>query len=160
MSGTGSAWLIRPMRFGDLEAIASIERDLFPNPWPAGAFLSEIEAPHARCEVLCPVRGPATIAGYICYWILPGELLINNLAIRRDCQRSGGGGRLLDHALRLGALSGCRVAYLEVRPSNLAARSLYETRGFRVVHRRPAYYRDTREDALIMEVALKGLETG
>ena len=45
---------------------------------------------------------------------------------------------------------------LEVRPSKHHAVSLYESFGFRVVGRRRGYYYDTGEDALVMEVALRG----
>jgi [ribosomal protein S18]-alanine N-acetyltransferase len=48
------------------------------------------------------------------------------------------------------------MVVLEVRPSNQHAVSLYESFGFRVVGRRRGYYYDTGEDALVMEVGLRG----
>ena len=47
-----------------------------------------------------------------------------------------------------------RLVVLEVRPSNVEARALYESFGFRVVGRRRGYYYDTGEDALVMQAAL------
>lgn len=49
---------------------------------------------------------------------------------------------------------GCRRATLEVRLGNGPARALYEGFGFRVVGRRPGYYADTGEDALLLTCAL------
>jgi [ribosomal protein S18]-alanine N-acetyltransferase len=40
--------------------------------------------------------------------------------------------------------------WLEVRPSNAAARRLYESRGFQLIGRRRGYYRAPVEDALVM----------
>jgi [ribosomal protein S18]-alanine N-acetyltransferase len=48
------------------------------------------------------------------------------------------------------------MVVLEVRPSNVEARGLYESFGFRVVGRRRGYYYDTGEDALVMETVLGG----
>ena len=42
-----------------------------------------------------------------------------------------------------------------MRPSNLRARRLYETHGFREARRRKGYYQDTREDAIVMTLALQ-----
>ena len=42
------------------------------------------------------------------------------------------------------------MATLEVRPSNIAARRLYEKYGFALAGIRPRYYSDDNEDALIM----------
>jgi ribosomal-protein-alanine N-acetyltransferase len=55
----------------------------------------------------------------------------------------------------IGNHEGAETAWLEVRPSNLAARSLYKKAGFREVGRRVRYYTDTSEDAIIMSMALK-----
>jgi ribosomal-protein-alanine N-acetyltransferase len=47
------------------------------------------------------------------------------------------------------------VAWLEVRPSNTAARALYESFGFQEVGRRPLYYADTEEDAILLALEWK-----
>ena len=44
--------------------------------------------------------------------------------------------------------------WLEVRPSNSAARALYRGAGFIEEGRRPGYYNDTGEDALLMSLYL------
>ena len=59
-------------------------------------------------------------------------------------------GRLLDEALREAATLGLTSVFLEVRLSNVAARQLYESRGFAPIGRRRAYYREPLEDALVL----------
>ena len=54
--------------------------------------------------------------------------------------------RALDDALQMGAAR----AFLEVRASNLDAQTMYRKFGFEVTGRRPAYYRDNAEDAILM----------
>lgn len=148
---------LEPMREPDLKQVTEIEASSFPGPWPAGAFREELKNPWARCLV---VRENGQVAGYICYWILGDELLVNNLAVRPEVRRRGFGAQLLDHALKEALEAGCRMAYLEVRASNAVAIRLYESRGFAVIRRRPAYYAETREDALVMRAALHGLRGG
>ncbi len=143
------------MRAADLPSVMAIEESCFPNPWPEGAFREEMRAPYARCVVARAVGGRAAgPAGYICYWILGEELLINNLAVHPQRRRRGLGRYLLRHALERGCSQSCLVAYLEVRPSNEAAIHLYEAHGFRAVARRRGYYAETNEDALVMRAEL------
>jgi ribosomal-protein-alanine N-acetyltransferase len=60
--------------------------------------------------------------------------------------------------LRVGltALRNRRVdeVLLEVRESNRSAQSLYASHGFRPVGQRAAYYRNPKEDALVLRLAL------
>ncbi len=155
-----SGWVIDAMHRDDLPAVVAIEAASFAVPWPEAAFREEMRGRHGRCAVLrrADHRGEP-IAGYICYWILEGELIINNVAIAAMQRRQGLGRRLLKHAFAAGRRSGCRTAYLEVRPSNEAALALYAAFGFTVISRRRGYYSDNREDALVMRAPLKALET-
>ncbi|HEX9681017.1 MAG TPA: GNAT family N-acetyltransferase, partial [Anaerolineales bacterium] len=65
-------------------------------------------------------------------------------------RRKGIGERLLRAALECAADQGAELATLEVRASNDAALELYRKHAFEVVGRRPRYYRDNGEDALLM----------
>ena len=65
---------------------------------------------------------------------------------------------LLTRIIETGVSKGLKSVWLEVRPSNTAARSLYSKFGFQEVGRRPRYYRETNEDALIMYLELSGWE--
>ena len=76
------------------------------------------------------------------------------LSRRPDQRRRGLGQWLLRRILREARDQGCRVARLEVRPSNTAALALYRRHGFSEIGRRKDYYRQDGEDAVIMEASL------
>jgi ribosomal-protein-alanine N-acetyltransferase len=157
-----SEWRIDRMREEDLPEVMAIEQASFLTPWPRGAFLEEIRSnPYARCVVVREraARGPAALAAYICYWILGEELLINNLAAAVARRRHGHARALVEHAFEEARASECRLAFLDVRPSNAAAIRLYSGFGFQVVGRRKQYYADSKEDALVMRATLQALET-
>ena len=84
----------------------------------------------------------------------PEELWINNLAVAPRHRRQGLGRWLLGRVLDGARERGCRVARLEVRPTNRSARRLYEAHGFREIGRRKGYYQSEGEDAIVMELEL------
>ncbi len=91
------------------------------------------------------------LAGYILAWLVGESGHIGNLATVPEERRRGVARRLLEDLLgRAGALR-LRSLTLEVRVSNFAAQALYRAQGFRLAGLRRGYYRDTGEDALIME---------
>ena len=49
-----------------------------------------------------------------------------------------------------GTQQGANSVYLAVRPSNIPAVELYEELGFKEIGRRPKYYTNSKEDALMM----------
>lgn len=150
-SSTGS-WQFDVMAEDDLDAILEIERESFLTPWSRDNFRFEIRSnPFARNLV---VRRDGGVVGYACIWIVGDELKINNIAVRSGWRRRGLGTALVRHVLERGRAEGCTDAELEVRPSNLEARRLYERHGFREVRRRKGYYQDTREDAVVMVARL------
>ena len=77
---------------------------------------------------------------------MPGESEILNLAVAPEARRMGMARSLLRHALE-GAPSSW---FLEVRESNLAAIRLYESTGFQASGKRPGYYSDSSELAIVM----------
>ena len=97
------------------------------------------------------------VAGFIAARLVADELHINNVAVRESYRRRRLGRALLGAVLKEGARLGARGAVLEVRASNLPAQALYERFGFAVTGRRRNYYTEPTEDALVMNVALRGL---
>ena len=83
-------------------------------------------------------------------WLIVDELHIATFATHVDHRRKGIGSLLLREALAEASKDGARRAFLEVRASNLAAQGMYERFGFKVSGRRPQYYRDNSEDAILM----------
>jgi len=142
---------IEAMAESDLDQVEAIERDAFTVPWPRESFRYELRNPRAHNLV---ARLEGRVVGYVCVWLVAGELKINNVAVRRDHRGRGVGARLIEAVLDLGRSHDCFEATLEVRPSNAQARTLYERFGFREVGRRKRYYPDSGEDAILMTLDL------
>src|SRR5262245_15458166 len=140
------------LREADLDAVLAIERVSFPTAWTRDNFLYELR--DNRFARNLALRADGKLGGYACLWALEDELKINNIALRPDLRGTGLGHVLLRACLEVGLAEGCSEATLEVRPSNLVARRLYERYGFREVGRRTGYYQDTREDAVLMAARL------
>jgi [ribosomal protein S18]-alanine N-acetyltransferase len=90
------------------------------------------------------------IFGYICFWQAGDEIQLLNLAVRPDFRRQGVGRRLMQFLLQEAREKKGQQIILEVRPSNRKALDLYHSMGFKILHRRPAYYGPDGEDALVM----------
>ncbi|GAI26839.1 unnamed protein product, partial [marine sediment metagenome] len=90
------------------------------------------------------------ILGFAGLWIMLAEAHIIAIAVRNDYRRIGIGEGLLISVIELATQLNADVVTLEVRASNIAAQSLYDRYGFHVVRRRPRYYSDNDEDAVLM----------
>ncbi len=135
----------------DLAAIVAIEARSFPFPWPPEFFLAEFGQPHSTTIVARPAVGEDhQIIGYLIFWTLFDEMHILNLAVHPSYRRRGVARQLFTEAIRRARSRGCQTAWLEVRPSNEAARQLYQSLGFQLLMTRKRYYDDTGEDALIL----------
>ncbi len=137
---------ILPMQEKDLPEVLEIERQSYPHPWTADHFQQEFDNPIAGVEV---VWAGEQLAGYLCYWLIVGELQILNIAIAPSFRRQGIAGQLLKHVFAICAEDGLDRAWLEVRTSNASAIALYQQQGFVADTVRAGYYRDG-EDALLM----------
>jgi [ribosomal protein S18]-alanine N-acetyltransferase len=139
--------VLRPATAGDLDSVVMIERVSFSDPpWSRRSFASLLDDPRVRFTVACMPE----VVGYVVMWLVADEAELANLAVAPDRRREGIGQLLLDSAMAEALARGARSLYLEVRESNVAARALYGGRGFLAVGRRPAYYRNPPEDALLL----------
>lgn len=130
-----------------LDAVLRIEEATFPSPWSRGVFAREIVEPLSHA--VCLLRNGECI-GYGCSWYIVDEMHISNLAIAADRRERGYGSWLLAAMLRQALAAGMASATLEVRELNAAAQALYRRFGFGIAGRRPGYYQEEGEDALIM----------
>ena len=142
------AIVVDRMTVDDLIVVQVIERESFSTPWPAHAYRQEIEQNRLAHYIVARYRG--AIVGFAGIWLLVDEAHITTFATRTAWRRQGIGERLLVALLELARARGAKEATLEVRPSNIPAKRLYEKYGFKVVGVRPRYYSDNSEDALIM----------
>lgn len=134
------------MQRADLIAVHQLECASQPDPWSLQHFADELDS---RVATLDLYWCGETLAGFLCSWLIAGELQIQNLATLPQMRRRGVAARLLTHAIARSREQGLNAIWLEVRVSNQAAIALYERFGFSINGTRPAYYADG-EDALIM----------
>jgi len=139
---------IRPALPADLTDIMAIENASFPTPWKREAMEDELRGRKGTIYIVGELDGK--LVGYAGMWCYAGEAHIMNIALAPEQRRRGFGEALLLDLLRRAVDEKADFAYLEVRPSNLAAIALYRKVGFRVVGFRPSYYQDTDEDATLM----------
>jgi ribosomal-protein-alanine N-acetyltransferase len=148
---------IRPMQLGDLPAVVEIDQMSFSLPWPEGSFRYEV-ANNKAARCLVAETEDRRIAAMIVSWIIVDEVHIATFATHKDFRRKGIGSALLRAALDDAGSKGAVKAMLEVRESNAAAQDMYRSFGFVVTGRRPHYYRDNGEPALLMTLERLGSE--
>lgn len=144
----------------DAEALAALAAECFSRPWSAAQIGDEIVRPPPSGVLLActAAGGVAEPAAFCACRLVLDELHVLDLAVRPSWRRRGLARFLLELALRRASAAGARLALLEVRASNQPALALYTGLGFRSVGRRPSYYRDPVEDALLLERV--GLQRG
>src|SRR5262245_5926823 len=144
---------IRPMVEPDLTEVASIEAGSYAFPWSENIFRDCLRVGYT-CRAL-DLAGQ--IIGYGVMSLGAGEAHILNVCVRDEFRTVGFGRRLLEHLLERAASAGVGEAFLEVRPSNLAAIRLYQKLGFEQIGIRRGYYQapDGREDAIVLKLDLR-----
>lgn len=140
--------VVDPMRIEDVPAVHEIERMSFLTPWPSYAFEQELKGNRLARYVVA--RAGDGIVGFAGVWLMVDEAHVTTFGVHPDWRRQGIGRQLLLNLAELARTIGARRLTLEVRVSNLAAQALYRTFGFEVTGRRPRYYTDDGEDALVM----------
>ena len=148
------SYYLRRMTENDLPSVAEIENMSYPNPWKLSSFKGEIENKPISNPYVIVFKPLEKVIGYIIYWHIRNEVQISNIAISPSYRQMGVGEGVLRKTLSEMRRKGAEFVFLEVRPSNLAARSLYEKLGFTMLGLRRGYYRDPSEDAIVMGKSL------
>jgi ribosomal-protein-alanine N-acetyltransferase len=134
---------------GDLDAIVALEEQSFTNPWSRDTLVWELRNSDVTFLYVLRRDDRTPVAFCVC-WMLLDELHINTVAVAPAHRRQGLATRLLQHVFSEAAARRVTRATLEVRASNEAALRLYARLGFKVTARRPGYYTEPDEDALIL----------
>ena len=127
--------------------VAALEKICFSMPWSEASVRSELTNP---LSVWLVAVEDGCVAGYIGSQSVMGEADMMNVAVLPDQRRKGIAEKLVQALVAALARNGVHCLTLEVRASNEPAKALYEKLGFVSVGRRPNYYRNPREDALIL----------
>ena len=136
-----------PMDRSTVPDVAAIERECFSQPWSEDMLAEELYNDNA--SFIVAVADDGTVLGYAGLTVVLDEGYINNIAVRSRYRRMGGADAMLGAFIRFGE-DHLAFLTLEVRASNDKAISLYTKNGFVQEGRRKDYYKDPREDAVIM----------
>jgi [ribosomal protein S18]-alanine N-acetyltransferase len=132
-----------------IDAIVGLESESFTNPWSRDTLVWELQNSDVTRVHVLRDETDAIVAFSVC-WIIFDELHINTLAVAPEFRRRGFATALLQAVMAEAEREGAVKATLEVRASNTPALALYERLGFRISARRPGYYTNPQEDALIL----------
>lgn len=127
--------------------VAALEKECFSAPWSENSIRAELSNPLSLWLVAVENN---CVLGYIGSQSVMGEADVMNVAVAAAHRRRGIARELAEALVAALNGKGIHSLTLEVRVSNEPAKALYERLAFTQVGRRPNYYRNPREDALIL----------
>ena len=135
------------MKAEHVPQVAQLEKLSFADPWSEMSIASELQ--NLWAYWLVAVQDDMVV-GYIGSQSTIDETDVMNVAVHPDWRRQGIAEQLIENLIEELKKRGSHALMLEVRASNAPAISLYEKMGFRQVGLRKNYYRNPKEDALIL----------
>ena len=142
---------ITEMKQQHVAQVAELEALCFSDPWSEQSIASELKNNLAFWLV---AEEDGEVVGYIGSQTVFPESDVMNVAVRPDRRRLGIGQILVEALIRHLQTRECESLTLEVRASNASAIALYEKLGFAQIGLRKNYYRNPKEDALILRKRL------
>ena len=128
--------------------VAELEKICFHDPWSLKSIIAELTNPLSLWLV---ALHDGIVIGYVGSQTVLGEADMMNLAVAPDFRRMGVARELVTRLIEQLHSSGAYSLTLEVRQSNAPAIALYHELGFVQVGKRPNYYYNPKEDALILK---------
>lgn len=139
--------MIVNMNESHVAQVATLEKICFADPWSETSVASELKNP-LSCWLVAEEDG--VVAGYVGSQTVIDESDMMNVAVHPDYRRKGIAEALVMELVEALKKRESRCLTLEVRASNEPAKALYEKLGFEQVGLRKNYYRNPKEDALIL----------
>ena len=139
--------ILTNMRQEHVAQVAELEKLCFADPWSENSVASELINPLSLW--LVAVDGER-VAGYVGSQTVMEESDMMNVAVHPDYRKQGIATALIVGLVEQLRKRGSHSLTLEVRASNETAISVYKQLDFQEVGRRKNYYRNPREDALIL----------
>ena len=136
------------LKLEHIDRILVIDSLCFPTPWSRESLEKEIENSELTKYVIAKKSG--IVIGYAGMWIILDEGHITNIAVHPEYRGIGVGSLLLEALIEICKIEFIKSMTLEVRESNARAQNLYKKYGFFQNGIRKGYYRDNKENALIM----------
>ena len=138
---------ITRMNEAHVSQVAALEKLCFSDPWSENSVASELNNPLSLWLVS---EENGAVCGYVGSQTVMGETDMMNIAVHPDCRRRGIACALLGELVNQLSERGSHILRLEVRESNVPAIALYKSMGFAQLGLRKNYYRNPKENALIL----------
>ena len=147
---------IRPATAADIPSIMQLERpSATAGHWTEEQYHQAFQRDGATRLVLVGAEDSATSpAGFLVAQHLAPEWELETIVVASTFRRKGLGKRLLDSLLDAAKKTNSTAVFLEVRESNVPARTLYEKTGLERTGRRKSYYTNPSEDAVLYRLTL------
>jgi ribosomal-protein-alanine acetyltransferase len=148
---------IRRMSAADLGRVMEIAAGSKQAPqWPASSYLAAVDPDHSprRIALTACEAQTGALKGFAIASLASPDGELETIAVAAETQRQGIGTNLLRALVRELRKARAEQLVLEVRASNWAAISFYAAQGFAEIGRRPRYYADPEEDAILMRIGL------
>lgn len=142
--------MIRRMKPEDLDQVMMLERQIFSRPWSEKSMRSALQ----QDTIYLVDVADGKIRGYLGIWCMAEDGDLCNMAVAEQARRGGVASRLMEEGMACCRRQGVHRIVLEVRESNLPAKTLYQSKGFVPIGVRKQYYSEPRENAVIMECLL------
>ena len=136
-----------PMNESHVAQVAALEKLCFSDPWSETSIASELENPLSLWLI---AEENGAVCGYVGSQTVLDETDMMNIAVRPDCRRKGIAAALIAELVSRLKARGSRILRLEVREANFSAIALYKAMGFTQLGLRKNYYRNPKENALIL----------
>lgn len=163
-ANSSDAILVRQMCGMDLDAVMEITARLKELPqWTRANYQAALHEEAVPRRMALAAIGPEPeflLMGFAVASLTAQQAELETIAVAAENRRRGVARKLLGEIFEKLALAGATEAVLEVRASNQPALGLYRRRGFKETGRRPRYYHDPIEDAVLMRLGLEGFEPG
>ena len=138
---------ILPMNESHVAQVAELEKLCFSDPWSKNSVASELNNPLSLWLI---AEEDGAVCGYVGSQTVLGETDMMNIAVHPDCRRKGVAAALITELICRLKGQGSHILRLEVRESNAPAIALYKAMGFTQLGLRKNYYRNPKENALIL----------
>lgn len=149
---------VRPIQPSDLDAVLAIASASPEAPhWPPSAwaaYLAPADPKTALLRAAFVATDASAVLGFAAATLLldgqENRAELDSIAVHPGARRRGLGADLLRAVVSWSAHQGAHRLILEVRAGNAPALRLYSRFGFLPEGRRPRYYADPEEDALLL----------
>jgi ribosomal-protein-alanine acetyltransferase len=143
--------LVRPAILADIPALIELaSHAVTAAHWSPEQYHQVLADPSRRALV---IEESGCVRGFLIARHIATEWEIENVAVAGPARRRGLGTRLLGEFLAQVQAQGALAVFLEVRESNHAARTLYEKWAFLESGRRPGYYQEPEEAAILYRLS-------